>query len=241
MKTRSDAPLPALPGPPLPSPPLPRRQRGAAQQLSPRGPPSEGERFHSVLIPGPDRALGSPFRNESPLTFFPKQISSFPWRRTWQASPCRQGHWKQTPGGQVCPLLQMPSHAKPWRVPSPASPTRLPQPPPTSPHLPNAAALLTGPLCSGANGLLPQGLHTGFALCPDVPVLPPLCCQILSNVPSPAAPTPACSATLLPTLVVPDPRRAPSLPLPEREHGGDKDSVHCWRRHRAGKGAQGTG
>lgn len=122
-------------------------------------------------------------------------------------------------------------------LPHPPAPT----PPPTSPHLPDAAALLTGPLCSGTNGLLPQGLHTGFALCPDVHVLPPLCCQILSNVPSPAAPTPACSATLLPTLVVPDPRRAPSLPLPEREHGGDKDSVHCWRRHRAGKGAQGTG
>lgn len=165
---------------------------------------------------------------KGPLTYFPKQISSFPWRQPWQSHQRRKGAESQVPEARFasCPLLPAPNTCPAGPVgggacrdpdlpnlpapnPCPAGPLRAPLPPQACPlQWPHSRAL-SAPVTG-----LPQGLCS--ALSSPLTVLLPVLCQVLVFFclsPPQLGPTcsqpcctvaPALLATLLTSLLGPD-------------------------------------
>ena len=109
---------------------------------------------------------------KGPLTYFPKQISSFPWRQTWQSHQGRKGAESQRQKPGLRPALHLSPLPAPDTCPAGPAGGEWALRDPRLPRLPPPAASPPGPLCSC------QDAAPGPLLCsvlpPAGPTAPPV-------------------------------------------------------------------
>ena len=119
---------------------------------------------------------------KGPLTYFPKQISSFPWRQPWQSHQRRKGAESQLPEARFasCPPPPCTKHLPSWACGGWCLQGPLPPPLPRTKHLPSWACIgggvpagtPTSPTCLH-QALAQLGLRGGTCRDPCLPRLAP--------------------------------------------------------------------